>query len=155
MVLDEHWVDKNAQGLHSSCQISTLLFTHYFECASWKENNDSFQSQSQIKYLFWSPDDPTVGCWRNYPLTFLLLTLSSPEVVGMGVGKNDTHVSLCQCPSFLAPSFCWTQLILFLLYYLWPINMERRSNYRPFSGEYQSPFPTVLLIEWLGEGFGA
>lgn len=80
----------------------------------------------------------------HFSAPYLFLTGSGRH----GGGKNDAHVSLCQCPSFLVPSFCWTQPILFLLYYFWPVNMERRSNYGPFRGEYQSPFPTVLLIEW-------
>lgn len=29
--------------------------------------------------------------------------LPSPEVAGAGVGKEDAHVSLCTCPSFLVP----------------------------------------------------
>lgn len=99
----------------------------------------------------------TVGCRRNYPLTALLLTFSSPEVAGMGVRKNDAPVSLCQCPSFLIPSFCWTQPILFILCYLWLINMERRSNHRPFRREYLYPLSGYGIVHrsWLGEGLGA
>lgn len=146
MVLDEHWGYKNSQGLYSSCQTSTLLFTHCFECASWRKKK--ILSKVKVKLNMSSGVLLTpVGCWKNYPLTSLLLTLSSPEVAGMGVGKNDTYVSLCQFPSFLVPSFCWTKPIPFICY-LWPVNMERRSNYRPFRREYQSPFPTVLLMEW-------
>lgn len=149
MVLDEHWGVKNSQGLYSSCQISTLLFTHYshyFECAGWKEKmilskvKVKSNTSSGALWLQWVARELSPHFFAPY----LFLTRSGRH----GGGKNDAHVSLCQCPSFLVPSFCWTQPILFLLYYFWPVNMERRSNYGPFRGEYQSPFPTVLLIAW-------